>query len=184
MPVQMGAVFTMPDAFINSDEGHRIHKRVCKKSADGVLSWWHEFVLMKHFRGTNRQMYAHKNRQKDYVLYKIRVFQTNVDLMKSGKSKDQMMARKPRTVYARDNPKGTMMSYMTYQWSFPATVSSTSSGVSPQDMNAELTAWTDEEIKQGAGVYAQFFAKHYMKELARRPRLQKRAGDIQAKVFK
>ena len=181
---RVGAQIGIPNPFIDSARGRSLHQKVSAKAARLTLQWHHANVMREHFGRQNRNKYNHQKRTKRWEFYKKLKFNSYVDIVASGKSRDRFLGVTPRATISRNQPDGTIHAYMRYRWPFPQanTTGGSRQGVTVGVMNDEVTRWTDADAQRAAKVYSEAFIKYYEQELTTRKKWRKTIGPVSMRV--
>lgn len=177
----LGAVISIPDPFRDTARGRIAHMRAARYGVDLALSWHNGFLFAEKFKPGNADKYDFKERDDSYVTMRQRVFRSYVDLIKRGSSRDSMMSQAPKTSFKNKMPTGVLWGYQRYEWPHPVGAN-TPDGVTKEDMNREIGAWTQGEIQGATEIFQTGFANEYNRLIAGSPQFKKTIGDVHARI--
>lgn len=158
---------SFPDVFVNKDRGRKMHKRVIRKAMTDGLEFHNRYLIPQHFGHENKNLYDHKKRTPITIHRKRIMYNTRVDLRKTGKSKTSILSQKPAVSWRRNIGDGIEHAFMKYKW--PSNIKNRirrPGKVDIFEMNDELTRWSDEDSKKVSRVIEVQFRNYYEEELA------------------
>ena len=152
---------------LSEDMTVRNHNAFAKEALRETMLRHHKQNIRKHFTTRNRSRYGHMPRFAKYNRWKRRKFGHEVDLVKTGASRDQMVAMTPTVQIggaASGGKKGLTGQYkLRFAWKGgTGQERRVRSGVTTQVMLSEVSRFSDDEAREAA----EHFHKAYWQKVA------------------
>lgn len=178
MPVftpQIGAKIDLPAPILDSARFLRVHRAAAKDAMRTTLKLHQLKRLESHFKQTNRAKYNHAPRTARYKAQKRRKYHSITDLVKTGETRRRML-NEHHAIRIGGTADTELKASMVMHFPFPEGDRNPYGGIDVAQMRKEITSWTDDEIREAAGEFQEYYFDEIEAALERAPRWKKQIG--------
>jgi hypothetical protein len=178
----MEAIIELP-AMLDPTQGrgsraNRIHSQAVKTAMRKTLEWHHRKRIWQHFNRFRQKKYKFDRRDQEYLRRKRFVGKEgpDTDLVRSGKTKFEMVNRFRLSVSNISGAAFGTLGKLTMRWPRGHKEPAGQRGVTKKVMADEIARFTNQEEKESAQQFVDFYLREVDKLTASRPRIRKRLG--------